>query len=62
MRLQTIELNAFERHSWLCDSGEVLIGEEAYNAIHAAFPGAMRAEYLLKGISLPVTAYRLVDA
>jgi adenylate cyclase len=40
--------------------GEVLVTEDVYKAISAAFPGAMRAEYLLKGISLPVAAYRLV--
>ena len=40
--------------------GEVLVTEDAYKAIGAAFPGAMRAEYLLKGISQPVAAYRLV--
>jgi adenylate cyclase len=41
--------------------GEVLVTEDVYKAISAAFPGAMRAEYLLKGISLPVAAYRLVQ-
>ena len=40
--------------------GEVLVTVDVYKAISAAFPGAMRAEYLLKGISLPVAAYRLV--
>jgi adenylate cyclase len=40
--------------------GEVLVTEDAYKAISAAFPGAMRAEYLLKGIPQPVPAYRLV--
>ena len=40
--------------------GEVLVTEEVYKAINAAFPGAMRAEYSLKGISPPVAAYRLV--
>ena len=40
--------------------GEVLVTEDVYKAISAAFPGAMRAEYLLKGISPPVAAYRLV--
>ena len=40
--------------------GEVLVTEDAYKVISAAFPGAMRAEYLLKGISQPVAAYRLV--
>jgi adenylate cyclase len=41
-------------------AGEVLVTEDAYKPIGAAFPGAMRAEYFLKGISQPVTAYRLV--
>ena len=40
--------------------GEVFVTEDVYKAINAAFPGAMRAEYLLKGISPPVAAYRLV--
>jgi adenylate cyclase len=40
--------------------GEVLVTEDVYKAINAAFPGAMRVEYLLKGISPPVAAYRLV--
>jgi adenylate cyclase len=40
--------------------GEVLVTEDAYKAINRAFPGAMRVEYLLKGISPPVAAYRLV--
>jgi adenylate cyclase len=40
--------------------GEVLVTEDAYKAINTAFPGAMRVEYLLKGISPPVAAYRLV--
>jgi adenylate cyclase len=40
--------------------GEVLITEDAYKAISEIFPGVMRAEYLLKGISHPVAARRLV--
>jgi adenylate cyclase len=40
--------------------GEVLVTEDAYKTISAAFPGAMRSEYLLKGISQPVAAHRLV--
>jgi adenylate cyclase len=40
--------------------GEVLITEDTYQAISATFPGAMRADYLLKGISRPVAARRLV--
>ena len=40
--------------------GEVLVTEDVYKAINTAFPGAMRVEYSLKGISPPVAAYRLV--
>jgi class 3 adenylate cyclase len=40
--------------------GEVLVTADAYKAINAIFPCAMRAEYLLKGISQPVAAHRLV--
>jgi adenylate cyclase len=39
--------------------GEVLVTEDAYKAVSAAFPGAVRAEYVLKGISQPVVAHRL---
>jgi adenylate cyclase len=41
-------------------AGEVLVTEDAYKPIGRAFPDAMRAEYLLKGISQPVPAHRLV--
>ena len=41
-------------------AGEVLVTEDAYRPIGAAFPGAKRTEYLLKGISQPVAAHRLV--
>jgi len=40
--------------------GEILVTEEAYKPISAAFPDAVRAEYLLKGIAQPVAAHRLV--
>ena len=40
--------------------GEVLVTEDAYKPISAAFPDAVRAEYLLKGISQPVAAHQLV--
>ena len=40
--------------------GEVLVTEDAYKVISATFPCAMRAEYLLKGISQPIAAHRLV--
>ena len=42
--------------------GEILVTADAYNSISAAFPGAMHADYLLKGISQPVAAHRLVRA
>jgi len=41
-------------------TGEILVSDKAYKAIAAAFPGAIPGEYLLKGISHPVTAYRLL--
>lgn len=40
--------------------GEILVTEDAYKPISAAFPDAVRATYLLKGISQPVAAHRLV--
>ena len=40
--------------------GEVLLTEDAYKTISEVFPGAIRSEYLLKGISQPVAAHRLV--
>jgi len=52
-----------QRKAWPCGRlppGEVLVTEDAYKAISAAFPGAMRAEYLLKGISRPVATNRMV--
>ena len=39
--------------------GEVLVTEDAYNAISSAFADAMRASYSLKGIPQPVAARRL---
>jgi hypothetical protein len=38
----------------------VLVTEDAYKAISKAFPHAVRAEYLLKGIAQPVAAHALV--
>jgi len=40
--------------------GEVLVTEDAFSRIAAAFPVAVRSEYLLKGIAQPVAAHRLV--
>jgi adenylate cyclase len=39
--------------------GEVLVTHDVFKRIGARFPGAPSAEYLLKGISRPVTARRL---
>jgi len=41
-------------------AGEILVTEDVYKTIKEVFPGAVRVEYLLKGISPPVAAYRLV--
>ncbi len=41
--------------------GEILVTDDAYQPIGAAFPGATRAEYILKGLSQPVAAHRLVE-
>ena len=41
-------------------AGEVLVTEDTYNAVSSAFPNARRAEYLLKGVSQPVAAHRLI--
>jgi class 3 adenylate cyclase len=41
-------------------AGEVLLTEDTYNAISSVFPNARRAEYLLKGVSQPVAARRLI--
>ena len=41
--------------------GEVLVTEDAYKPVSAAFPDAVRVEYLLKGFSRPVAAHRLIQ-
>lgn len=41
-------------------AGEVLVTEDTYSAISSAFPHARLAEYLLKGVSQPVAARRLI--
>lgn len=43
-------------------SGEIIVTEEAYKAVSAAFPGAIRAEYLLKGISRPIARIDCIAA
>ena len=52
-------INIASRLQGKAASGEILVTDEAYKPISAAFPGAIRAEYLLKGISHPVAAHRL---
>ena len=52
-------INIASRLQGKAASGEILVTDEAYQPIRAAFPGAIRAEYLLKGISHPVAAHRL---
>ena len=52
-------INIASRLQEQAGSGEVLVTEEVYKAVGAAFPGAARDEYLLKGIAQPVPAYRL---
>ena len=42
-------------------TGEILVTAEAYQPISAAFPDAVHAEYLFKGISQPVAAHRLLS-
>ena len=39
-------------------TGEILVTEEAYKPIRTAFPAVVHVEYLLKGITQPVAAYR----
>jgi adenylate cyclase len=52
-------LNIASRLQGKAASGEILVTDEAYKAISAAFPDAVRVEYLVKGISQPITAHRL---
>lgn len=39
--------------------GEIVVTEEAYQAVQSAFPNAQRREYELKGISEPIVGYVL---
>ena len=55
-------INIASRLQGKAATGEILVTDEAYKPISAAFPGAIRAEYLLKGISRPVAAHRLFRA
>ena len=52
-------INIASRLQGKAATGEILVTDEAYKPISAAFPDAIRAEYLLKGISHPVAAHRL---
>ena len=42
-------------------TGEILVTADAYQTIGAAFPSAVRVEYLFKGLSQPVAAHRLLS-
>ena len=55
-------INIASRLQGKAASGEILVTAEAYKPVSAAFPGAIHAEYLLKGISHPVAAHRLFRA
>ena len=52
-------INIASRLQGKAATGEILVTDDAYKPISAAFPGAMRVEYLLKGLSHPVAARRL---
>jgi adenylate cyclase len=53
-------INIASRLQGKAASGEILVTDDVYKAVSAAFPGATPAEYLLRGISRPVAAHRLV--
>jgi adenylate cyclase len=52
-------INIASRLQGKAATGEILVTEEAYGPISGAFPGAVRVEYLVKGISQPIVAHRL---
>jgi adenylate cyclase len=52
-------INIASRLQGKAAGGEILVTDEAYKPISEAFPGAIRAEYLLKGLAHPVVAHRL---
>jgi adenylate cyclase len=52
-------INIASRLQGKAATGEILVTDEAYQSISAAFPGAIRVQYLLKGISHPIAAHRL---
>jgi class 3 adenylate cyclase len=53
-------INIASRLQGKAASGKILVTEGAYKPISTAFPGAIRVEYFLKGLSHPVVARRLV--
>jgi adenylate cyclase len=53
-------INIASRLQGKAASGEIIVTDDAYKPISRGFPGAIRAEYLLKGISHPVVAHRLL--
>jgi adenylate cyclase len=53
-------INIASRLQGKAASGEILVTDDAHKQISAVFPGAIRVEYMLKGISHPVAAHRLV--
>jgi class 3 adenylate cyclase len=53
-------INIASRLQGKAASGEILVTDAAYKPVSAAFPNAIRVEYLLKGISHPVAAHRLL--
>jgi adenylate cyclase len=55
-------INIASRLQGKAAAGEVLVTDEAYKPISAEFPGAVRVEYLVKGISQPIAAHRLIRA
>jgi adenylate cyclase len=55
-------INIASRLQGKAATGEILVTEDAYKPISAAFPGAVRVEYLVRGISQPIAARRLIHA
>jgi adenylate cyclase len=53
-------INIASRLQGKAATGEILVTDEAYKPISAAYPDAIRVEYLLKGISQPIAAHRLI--
>jgi adenylate cyclase len=52
-------INIASRLQGKAASGEILVTDEAYKVVSAAFPDAVRAEYPVKGIAQPIAARRL---